>query len=130
MATTHAADPHLVDDDPDAHPNRERQYVIIALILAGLTVLEVLTYATPELFGGHDGKVIVPLLLILMAIKFWMVVGFFMHLRFDRKLLTWVFYSGLALAVAVYLAVLTIFRFWGEPANHVVQPPGVPVPPK
>ena len=29
MATTHAADPHQVDDDPDAHPNRERQYVII-----------------------------------------------------------------------------------------------------
>jgi cytochrome c oxidase subunit 4 len=127
MATAHV-DPHLVEDDPDAHPNRERQYVIIALILAGLTVIEVLTYATPELFLGHDGPVIVPALIILMLIKFWMVAGFFMHLRFDKKLLTWAFYSGLALAVAVYLAVLTVFRFWGN--DHVVQPPGVPVPPK
>ena len=130
MATTHAPDAHLVEDDPDAHPSRERQYVIIALILAALTVVEVLTYATPELFLGHDGPVIVPALLVLMVIKFWMVVGFFMHLRFDRKLLTWAFYAGLALAVAVYLAILTVFRFWGEPSGHVVQPPGIPVPPK
>ncbi len=130
MATTHAADAHLVDDDPDAHPSREKQYVIIALILAALTVVEVLTYATPELFLGHDGPAIVPLLLILMVIKFWMVVGFFMHLRFDRKLLTWAFYSGLALAVAVFVAVLTAMRFWGDPSTNVVQPPGVPVPPK
>jgi cytochrome c oxidase subunit IV len=125
MATAHVADPELHEDDPDAHPNREKQYVIIALVLAGLTVIEVLTYTNPGLFGGKDSKAIVPILLILMAIKFWMVVGFFMHLRFDKKLLTVVFYSGLALAVAVYLAVLTVFRFWGN--DPVVQPPGVPV---
>lgn len=128
MATTHV-DPYL-EDDPDAHPDRQRQYVIVALILAGLTVVEVLTYAVPEVFGGHDGKVIVPLLLVLMAVKFWMVVGFFMHVRFDKRIVTVTFYSGLALAVAVYLAILTAFRFWGEPTGHVVQPPGVPVPPK
>lgn len=130
MATTHAADPNWIEDDPDAHPGREREYVIIALILAALTVVEVLTYATPELFLGHEGPVIVPALIILMVIKFWMVAGFFMHLRFDKKLLTWIFYAGLALAVAIYLAILTVFRFWGTPANHVVQPPGIPVPPK
>jgi cytochrome c oxidase subunit IV len=130
MATTHAPDAHLVDDDPDAHPNREKQYVIIAVVLALLTVVEVLTYTTPQLFGGHEGKALVPILLALMAVKFWFVVGFFMHLRFDRKLLTWAFYSGLALAVAVFVAVLTAMRFWGDPSTHVVQPPGVPVPPK
>jgi len=124
MATTHVA-PASVDDDPDAHPNREKQYVIIALILAALTVVEVLTYTSPQLFLGEDGPVIIPALLLLMAIKFWMVVGFFMHLRFDKKMLTVVFYSGLALAVAAYLAVLTIFRFWGN--DQVVQPPGIPV---
>src|SRR5690349_14777309 len=124
MATAHVADHDLHEDDPDAHPNREKQYVIIALILAALTVVEVLTYTHPELFLGHDGPVIIPALLILMAIKFWMVVGFFMHLRFDKRLLTVTFYSGLALAVAVYCAVLTIFRFWGN--DPVVQPPGVP----
>lgn len=130
MATAQFPDTRIVEDDPDAHPNREKQYVIIALILAGLTVVEVLTYTSPELFLGHEGPVIVPALLVLMAIKFWMVVGFFMHLRFDKRLLTVAFYSGLALAVAVYLAILTAFRFWGEPASHVVQPPGIPVPPK
>src|SRR5829696_1822371 len=123
MATTHVADAHL-EDDSDAHPNREKQYVIIALILGGLTVVEVLTYATPQLFGGHEGKALVPILLLLMAVKFWMVVGFFMHLRFDKRLLTVVFYSGLFLAAAVFVAVLTAMRFWAAPDSHVVQPPG------
>jgi cytochrome c oxidase subunit 4 len=129
MATTHVADAH-VEDDPDAHPNREKQYVIIALILAGLTVVEVLTYTSPQLFGGHEGKALVPILLLLMAVKFWMVVGFFMHLRFDKRILTVAFYSGLFLALAVFVAILTAMRFWGTPADHVVQPPGIPVPPK
>lgn len=126
MATTHVADPHAVEDDPDAHPNREKQYVIIAGILALLTVVEVLTYTNPELFLGEDGPLLIPALLVLMAIKFWMVVGFFMHLRFDKKVLTVVFYAGLALAVAVFLAILTIFRWWGPGDGQVVQPAGIP----
>ena len=126
MATTHVADPHQVDDDPDAHPNREKHYVIIALILAGLTVVEVLTYTSPRCFGGHDGTVIVPALLILMAIKFWMVVGFFMHLRFDKRILTVAFYSGLFLAVAVFVAVMLAMRFWGPRSTTSSSPPASP----
>ena len=58
------------------------------------------------------------LLLLLMAIKFFTVVYVFMHLRFDKKFLTVVFYSGLVLAVAVYVAVLTILNVW----SHVLPP--------
>ena len=37
-----------------------------------------------------------PFLLLLMAIKFWIVAYFFMHLKFDKPILTRLFYSGLA----------------------------------
>ncbi len=47
-----------------------------------------------------------------MAIKFFVVVSFFMHLRFDNRVFTWMFYSGLFLALAVYIAALATFRFF------------------
>ena len=42
-------------------------------------------------------------LLLLMAVKFCTVAYFFMHLRFDKPILTRLFYSGLVLAIGVYL---------------------------
>jgi cytochrome c oxidase subunit 4 len=53
-----------------------------------------------------------PTLLILMVVKFVTVVSLFMHLKFDHKLFSWLFYSGLFLAVFVYLAALMTFRFF------------------
>ena len=44
------------------------------------------------------GKLFLPTLLVLMAIKFVTVVSLFMHLRFDNKIFSWLFYSGLFLA--------------------------------
>ena len=87
------------------HP--DSWYVKIALVLAGITAAEVaLSYM-------DVGVVFLPTLLILMAIKFVMVVLFFMHLRFDSKWFNMAFWSGLILAVLVYLAALTTFKFWG-----------------
>jgi len=123
MAATHVED-H--DTHHEAHPNRDKQYVVIALILAALTALEVSTYVWPELFGGKGSLASTLLLLFLMAIKFWTVAAFFMHLKFDKKTLTVVFYSGLILAVLVYMAVLTAFRFWGPVDSHVVPAAGTP----
>jgi hypothetical protein len=36
-----------------------------------------------------------------------------MHLRFDSRLLTMVFYFGLVLAVVVYIVALATFEFFG-----------------
>ena len=52
-----------------------------------------------------------------LAVKFFTVAYIFMHLRFDKKILTWFFYAGLTLAVLVYLAVLSAFRIWW-PGEH------------
>jgi cytochrome c oxidase subunit 4 len=53
--------------------------------------------------------------MILMAVKFFTVVYIFMHLRFDKPILSWIFWAGLVLAVGVYLAAMCTFRiFWPE----------------
>lgn len=81
------------------HPS-DGQYVMIGLILAGLTAIEVaLSYVR---IGGATN----PSLLALAAIKFAMVAMFFMHLRFDKPILRRLFVTGLILAVAVYVAYL------------------------
>jgi len=81
-------------------------YIRIALILAVLTALETSTYWID--FGGFA----MPLLLTLMAIKFVMVVSYFMHLKFDNPLFSRMFYTGLLLAVGVYCAALATFEFF------------------
>jgi len=63
-------------------------YVRIALILGIITALEVSTYYV------DFGPLFLPALLIMMVIKFIMVVSYFMHLKFDNKLFSMIFYSS------------------------------------
>jgi cytochrome c oxidase subunit 4 len=86
----------------------DRQYIAVALILAVITALEVsLTYI-------DIGALFLPVLLILMVIKFFTVVLYFMHLKFDNRLFTVLFYMGLGLAVFVYTVALFTFHFFGS----------------
>lgn len=81
-------------------------YVRIALILGIITALEVSTYYV------NFGPLFLPALLIMMVIKFIMVVSYFMHLKFDNKIFSVVFYAGLILAIGVYAAALATFKFF------------------
>jgi cytochrome c oxidase subunit 4 len=88
------------------HGNHDRKYIGIAAGLALITGLEVaLSYA-------HVGKLFMPALLFLMVLKFWTVVSYFMHLKHDNTMFKLLFYSGLFLAVLVYLAALLTFQFF------------------
>ena len=49
---------------------------------------------------------------IMMVIKFVMVVSYFMHLKFDNKMFSFLFYAGLVLAIGVYAAFLATFKFF------------------
>ena len=93
--------------DDRGHGFSDLQYVQVAAILAFITALEVAASYTDILGGAF-----IPLLLTLMAIKFLMVVMFFMHLKFDSPIFSWLFYSGLFLAVFVYVAALLTFHFF------------------
>jgi len=91
---------------------REVEYVLVALALAAITGLEIATYAAPGFplwnWGARAG--LVSFLLLLMAIKFWTVAYFFMHLKFDKPILTRLFYSGVVLAIGVYVAVMAMLH--------------------
>ena len=108
----------VLDGAVEAYP-RERQYVLVALALGALTLVEIATYAQPGFpaWSWGDKAGLITVLLILMAVKFWTVAYFFMHLKFDKPILTRVFYAGLVLAVGVYVAILTMFNVW-YPGHH------------
>lgn len=98
------------DDHGDDHGSHDHlsdnRYIVIAAILALITAAEVVASYVDL------GPVFIPLLLFMMGVKFFIVVSFFMHLRFDNRVFTWLFYTGLFLAVFVYVAALTTFRFF------------------
>ena len=86
-----------------AHPT-PAQYWKIAALLAALTALEVgMFYLDRALDLQFFNSVI---LLGLSTIKFVLVVGFFMHLRFEKPLLTRFFTAGFILAGSLYLVLL------------------------
>jgi cytochrome c oxidase subunit IV len=99
---TQAADA-VTHEDHDGHHPTPAEYVRIALILAVLTALEVSTYYF------DFGRAGIPLLIVLMVIKFIMVASFFMHLRYDTKLFGRFMYTGLGFAIVLYAATLLIF---------------------
>ena len=93
---------HTAHDGGHTKPNSF--YIKVAVALAVITAVEV------GLYYLDIGKLFLPALLILMVVKFVTVVSLFMHLRFDNRLFSWLFYSGLLLAVTVYLIALLTFR--------------------
>ncbi len=94
-------------DGSEVHEVSDKQYIVIAIVLAVLTALEV---AATEIEGM--GTFLVPALLVMMAIKFFIVISYFMHLKFDSKLFSVMFYLGLFGAVVLYSVVLTTFHFF------------------
>lgn len=84
----------------------DNKYIVIAAILAVITAAEVVASYVDL------GPVFIPLLLFMMAIKFFIVVSFFMHLKFDNNVFKRLFYTGLFLAVFVYVGALLTFRFF------------------
>jgi cytochrome c oxidase subunit 4 len=109
-ATVDAAhDEH--DDHAHAGPS-DKLLIQIAGILAVVTAIEVAWSYLPWPDETVWFVAEVAGLFIMMAFKFYVVAAYFMHLKWDKKLLTSLFYGGLILAVSVYLAVLFAFRFF------------------
>jgi cytochrome c oxidase subunit IV len=103
-----------------AHPS-DGNYMLIALILGVITAAEV------SLYYIDIGKAMIPALLVMMVLKFGIVAAYFMHLKFDSLLFRRLFIAGLVLAVAVYLAVLTSFQFFGDDTTSIPQNGRLPV---
>ena len=82
-------------------------YFKVALILSAITAIEVGVFYITAI-----GKGIIPVLAVLSIAKFGLVAMFYMHPKFDHKLFTTLFVSGLALAMTVVLALITLFQFF------------------
>ena len=83
-----------------AHPT-PGQYWLIALFLGAVTAVEI---AVPSISALDSVKV--PLLWMLAAVKFFTVVGFFMHLRYDKKLYRTLFLFGVIGVFPLFIVVL------------------------
>ena len=78
-------------------------YVVIGSILGVITLLEYWIFTT-----DLEKKWINAILFTLSLGKFFMVVAFFMHLKFDNKWFAKLFAAGFFLAIAIFLAILAL----------------------
>ena len=78
-------------------------YVLVALVLTGVTALEVGVIYVRQL-----APIIVPLLLAMSAAKFALVALFFMHLRYEPRGLAFLFVGPLILAAGLVVALMTL----------------------
>ena len=82
-------------------------YFKVAMILSSITAVEVGIFYLDWL--GHG---IIPILVILSGVKFGMVVMFYMHLKYDARLFTGMFFAGFGVALGVILALMALTRFF------------------
>ena len=91
-----------------AHPTT-LTYITIATILAVITAVEVAIFYIDALEPAFIG-----IFLALSAVKFTLVVLFYMHLKFDSRLFSRFFVGGLLLAVVVLVSLLGLFRVYTD----------------
>src|SRR3954467_3963147 len=99
--------------DTDVHAMGEvhehptwKQYKWVALILTLITVVEVWVYYTPF----QNSPLFAPVLLIMSAVKFAIVVMFYMHLKYDHKLFRALFVGPLIIAAGTLMALMFLFH--------------------
>ena len=96
------------------HPS-EGQYWKIFFLLFAVTAVEVALYYF-ELPGSvHINNAALGALAIL---KFVVVVAYFMHLKFDNRILRRLFVTGLVLAIGVYVAYLLTMGVFLKPPDE------------
>ena len=78
-------------------------YLVVAGILTAVTALEF-----GVIYVRRLAPILLPLLLTLSAGKFALVVMFFMHLRYDSRVLTFLFVAPLVLATLLAIAIMTL----------------------
>ena len=90
------------------HPSA-REYIRVGLLLIALTCIEVMLS-----YSSLTGTKLVVSLFTCTIIKFVLVVGYFMHLKFDNGRFSRVFALGAIGAFTLYAVVLLMFRVWGS----------------
>ena len=118
MATTdtdHTSEAEVEAEAEALHGNhpQDATYWKIFVFLFAVTLLEVLLYykSIPGVNVNNAA------LGVLAVVKFATVVGYFMHLKFDSRILRRLFITGLVLAVAVYCTYMLTLGVFLHPAS-------------
>ena len=88
-----------------AHPTWST-YWKVATILTLITLVEVWVYYIPSFVAS---RLFVPVLLFMSAVKFAIVVAFYMHLKYDHKLFRALFTGPLIIAIVTMIVLLFLF---------------------
>jgi cytochrome c oxidase subunit 4 len=113
--------PHATEHAP--FPERAWEYVRIGLVLFVITAMEVGAYelAHRPAAPAHEffKSSLIPVLIVLSAIKFWLVAMFYMHLKWDGKLLKGIFSFSLLIAAVVIVALMVLAAYhWKFAAQY------------
>ena len=100
---------------PETNHPTPLTYFKAAMILVIITAIEV-----GIVYIAALESIMIPLLIILSVIKFAIVVLFYMHLKFDHSLFSWMFFGGLTVALFAFILVLTLFQVFSSPSNPEV----------
>lgn len=103
MAEAHAA-PSVAPAHGGGHATL-KTYIQVALVLGIITAVEVATLYVP----GIPKHLLVASLLGMSVVKFVLVVGFFMHLKYDHNIMRSFFIGPLILAILIILALMALF---------------------
>jgi cytochrome c oxidase subunit 4 len=87
-----------------AEENKFQLFVQIAMLLAVITGIEIITVYMP-----FAGWILFLTLVVFSAIKFLFVIFVFMHLRWDKPFCTILFFIGIFLAGGTMIALLKLF---------------------
>lgn len=99
--------------DHASHPG-PRTYWMIFVILFAITAIEVLLfYVSVPVVNVNNA-----FLGVLALLKFAIVVGYFMHLRFDSRVLRRLFITGLVLATVVYIIYMLTMGVFLQPPDQ------------
>ena len=115
MAADHTHGSHAIDDvdeganvaahaDESHHPTW-KTYRWVALILTVITIFEVWIYYTPF----KENRLFAPALLVMSALKFVIVVLFYMHLKYDARVFKALFSGPLIVAISILISLLFLF---------------------
>jgi cytochrome c oxidase subunit 4 len=89
------------------HPSPAR-YIQIAVILTLITAFEVAIYYVESI----SKEAFIIIFVGMGIIKFIIVAMFYMHLKFDHRLFTWLLLAGLTLAIFAIVTLGTLFRIF------------------
>ncbi|HKO17001.1 MAG TPA: cytochrome C oxidase subunit IV family protein [Gemmatimonadaceae bacterium] len=81
-------------------------YWKVAVVLTLITVAEVWVYYIPSFVAS---RLFVPVLLLMSALKFAIVVLFYMHLKYDHRLFRALFTGPLIIGMTTVVALLFLF---------------------